>query len=105
MTDNEGEVVRRPGLMVETRGRAGRAAEFVRSGLLDNGYTELPILSANAIAVDTLPPRHKAPFDRILVAQATIEGILLLTSWPGIRGLFSCFEGGRETHAESSRRG
>lgn len=78
MTDNEGEVLSRPSLMVETRGRAGRAAKFVRRGLLDNGYTELPILSTHAIAVDTLPPLHKAPFDRIQVAQATIEGILLL---------------------------
>jgi len=53
---------------------------LLRRGLLDNGYTELPILSVHAIAVDSLPPIHKDPFDRILVAQATTEGILLLTA-------------------------
>lgn len=53
---------------------------LLRRGLLDNGYTELPILSGHAIAVDSLPPLHKDPFDRILVAQATTEGILLLTA-------------------------
>jgi PIN domain nuclease of toxin-antitoxin system len=31
------------------------------------------------VAVDTLPPIHKDPFDRLLVAQAQIEGITLLT--------------------------
>ena len=51
-----------------------------RRGLLDNGYQELAILSAHATYLDTLPALHKDPFDRMLVAQATAEGILLLTS-------------------------
>jgi PIN domain nuclease of toxin-antitoxin system len=51
-----------------------------RRGLLDNGYTDLPIKSEHAVAIDSLPPIHKDPFDRILVAQATIEGIELLTT-------------------------
>lgn len=51
-----------------------------RRGLLDNGYSELPILSDHVVAIDSLPPIHKDPFDRLLVAQATIEGISLLTS-------------------------
>lgn len=55
---------------------------LLRRGLLDNGYTEVPILSAHAVAVDGLPPIHKDPFDRILVVQATVEGILLLTADP-----------------------
>ena len=54
-------------------------ARVLRRGLLDNGYIELPITSAHAVAIDTLPPIHKDPFDRILVAQATTEGITLLT--------------------------
>ena len=49
---------------------------------MDNGYSELPILSEHAVAVDSLPPLHKDPFDRILVAQATVEGIILLTVDP-----------------------
>ncbi len=54
-------------------------ARVLRRGLLDNGYQELPITGAHALAIDGLPPIHKDPFDRILVAQATIEGITLLT--------------------------
>jgi len=55
---------------------------LLRRGLLDNGYAELPVTSAHAIAVEALPPIHKDPFDRMLVAQAFTEGILLLTSDP-----------------------
>ncbi len=52
----------------------------LRRGLLDNGYSELPIVSEHVVAVESLPPLHKDPFDRILVAQATVEGITLLTT-------------------------
>ena len=55
-------------------------ARLLRRGLLDNGYTELPITSEHAVNVDYLPSTHKDPFDRILVAQATVEGITLLTN-------------------------
>jgi PIN domain nuclease of toxin-antitoxin system len=53
---------------------------ILRRNLLDNGYIELPIKSAHAVFIQSLPPIHKDPFDRILVAQATEEGITLLTS-------------------------
>ena len=53
---------------------------LLRRGLLDNGYTELPILSDHVVAIESLPPIHKDPFDRLLVAQATVEGITLLTA-------------------------
>jgi len=53
---------------------------LLRRGLLDNGYVELPILSDHVVALDSLPPIHKDPFDRLLVAQATVEGITLLTA-------------------------
>jgi PIN domain nuclease of toxin-antitoxin system len=53
---------------------------LLRRGLLDNGYAELPILSDHVVALDSLPPIHKDPFDRLLVAQATVEGITLLTA-------------------------
>jgi PIN domain nuclease of toxin-antitoxin system len=52
---------------------------LLRRGLLDNGYNELPIISDHVVAVDSLPLIHKDPFDRILVAQATVEGVTLLT--------------------------
>ena len=53
---------------------------LLRRGLIDNGYDELPVTSAHAVVVDSLPPIHKDPFDRILVAQAIVEGIVLLTA-------------------------
>lgn len=51
----------------------------LRRGLLDNEYNELPIGSEHAVGVEYLPPLHKDPFDRLLVAQAMVEGITLLT--------------------------
>jgi PIN domain nuclease of toxin-antitoxin system len=53
---------------------------LLRRGLLDNGYGELAVTSAHAVALDMLPPLHKDPFDRMLAAQARVEGITLLTS-------------------------
>lgn len=53
---------------------------LLRRALLDNGYRELPITSEHVIQVDQLPPKHKDPFDRILIAQAIVEGIALLTT-------------------------
>jgi PIN domain nuclease of toxin-antitoxin system len=54
---------------------------LLRRGLLDNGYSELPIVSDHVVAIESLPI-HKDPFDRVLVAQATVEGITLLTNDP-----------------------
>ncbi|MET0240422.1 MAG: type II toxin-antitoxin system VapC family toxin [Sphingobium sp.] len=55
-------------------------ARLLRRGLLDNGYGELPIASEHAVAIDSLPDIHKDPFDRMLIAQAMVEGMLLLTA-------------------------
>jgi PIN domain nuclease of toxin-antitoxin system len=57
-------------------------ARLLRRGLLDNGYNELPIVSDHVVATESLPPIHKDPFDRVLVAQATVEGVTLLTIDP-----------------------
>jgi PIN domain nuclease of toxin-antitoxin system len=43
-----------------------------RRSLLDNDCCELPILREHAVAIDALPPIHIDPFDRMLVAQATV---------------------------------
>lgn len=63
-------------------GRADFDADprLLRRGLLDNGWHELAISSEHAIAVERLPALHRDPFDRVLLAQADIEGMLLLTS-------------------------
>jgi PIN domain nuclease of toxin-antitoxin system len=55
-------------------------ARLLRRGLLDNGYSELPIVSEHVVATESLPAIHKDPFDRVLVAQATVEGVTLLTT-------------------------
>ena len=47
--------------------------------LLSDGYLELPISSEHALRVESLPPIHKDPFDRLLVAQSIVEGVTLLT--------------------------
>ena len=52
---------------------------IVRRTLTDDGYLELPLTGAHAVAVAGLPPIHKDPFDRLLVAQAMVEGITLIT--------------------------
>lgn len=63
--------LQRPDFVVDPR--------VLRRALLDNGYRELPVTSEHAAAVVDLPPHHSDPFDRILVAQSRIEGVVLLT--------------------------
>ena len=52
----------------------------LRRGLLDNGYVELPMTSEHAVNASALPELHRDPFDRMLIAQATCEGITLVTA-------------------------
>lgn len=55
---------------------------LLRRGLLDNGYVELAIGGEHALAVDSLQPIHKDPFDRLLIVQAQVESVTLLTADP-----------------------
>jgi PIN domain nuclease of toxin-antitoxin system len=50
-------------------------AERVR----DMGFRELPVTHAHAIAAGRLPPHHRDPFDRMLVAQAATDGLTLVS--------------------------
>jgi PIN domain nuclease of toxin-antitoxin system len=52
----------------------------LRRGLLQNGYAELPVTSEHALAVETLPPLHRDPFDRMLLTQSDVEGVTLVTA-------------------------
>jgi len=61
----------RPDFIVEPR--------VLRRSLLENGYGELAVTGEHALGVESLPPLHRDPFDRLLLAQATAEGITLLT--------------------------
>ncbi|MCB1089018.1 MAG: type II toxin-antitoxin system VapC family toxin, partial [Verrucomicrobiae bacterium] len=53
---------------------------LLKRGLLENDYRELPIISEHCLAVGYLAPLHKDPFDRLLIAQASHEGIHFLTA-------------------------
>lgn len=70
------------------RGLARRDFMFdpreIRRLLVENGYEELTLQSHHVVAVDSLARIHKDPFDRILIAQAMVEGITLLTADPVI---------------------
>jgi PIN domain nuclease of toxin-antitoxin system len=52
----------------------------VLNGVEPAGFNHLPILGAHAAKVVELPPVHKDPFDRLLVAQARVEPMILLTN-------------------------
>jgi len=62
----------------------------LRRALLENGFAEMAITGVHASQVASLPPLHRDPFDRILIAQAAEEGATLLTvdktiaSYPGM---------------------
>jgi PIN domain nuclease of toxin-antitoxin system len=59
---------------------------LLRRGLLDNGYGELGLTSEHAVSIDRLPDLHRDPFDRILVAQALVEGLTLVTGDEKLNG-------------------
>jgi PIN domain nuclease of toxin-antitoxin system len=64
------------------RGHFHVDARLMRRRLVEDGYEELAVNGGHAVAVAGLPPIHKDPFDRLLVAQAMVEGITLLTADP-----------------------
>ena len=55
-------------------------SELVPALMERTGVRGLPIEHAHALAVWSLPPHHRDPFDRLLVAQATVERLTILTS-------------------------
>jgi PIN domain nuclease of toxin-antitoxin system len=84
--DTGNELLFSPASIWETAIKHGLGREDFRTDpfvlryrLLENGYIELPINSEHAIAIAGLPLLHKDPFDRILIAQAIIEGVPLIT--------------------------
>jgi PIN domain nuclease of toxin-antitoxin system len=55
-------------------------AEYVPSRMAQSGVIPLPIKHAHALQVARLPRHHRDPFDRLLVAQASLEEMVLLTA-------------------------
>ena len=54
--------------------------EVLYDGLIRAGYQELSVTGRHTLSLPTLPPLHKDPFDRIILAQAASECVPLLTS-------------------------
>ena len=52
---------------------------FVQHAIHDNGFELLPVQPRHAADLFNLPRHHKDPFDRMLVAQARVEGLTLVT--------------------------
>ncbi len=57
-------------------------ASYVPSRIRSSGVTPLAVEHAHALAVADLPPHHRDPFDRLLVAQAQMESLPLLSADP-----------------------
>ncbi len=55
---------------------------YVPERMHDSGVTGLPVVHRHALRVAALPPHHRDPFDRMLVAQAQVEDVALLTADP-----------------------
>ena len=53
---------------------------LLRQALLEAGWRELPVEAHHVLAVGQLPPLHRDPFDRLLLAQAQADGLLLITA-------------------------
>ncbi len=61
-------------------GKLRVAPDDLVAGIAASGFAELPVLSRHAAAVSALPPHHRDPFDRLLIAQAMQEPMRLLTA-------------------------
>lgn len=51
----------------------------IAQAVLKNGFSNLPVAPDHAEHAGGLPPHHRDPFDRMLVAQAVVEGMVLGT--------------------------
>ena len=58
--------------------------EYVPSRMQASGTGALPITHTHALQVGSLPSHHRDPFDRLLVAQAQVESLPILTADPQI---------------------
>jgi PIN domain nuclease of toxin-antitoxin system len=67
-------------------GKLVAKASDVLAGIEPAGFSILPITGEHAAKVAELPMLHKDPFDRMLVAQASVEPMVLLTNDETLRG-------------------
>ena len=70
---------------IAIKGRLGRLSipgdpgKFIGGQIAENCFRGLPIVAEHALRVWTLPDHHRDPFDRMLVAQAQVEGLALIS--------------------------
>lgn len=57
-------------------------ADYIRTRMATTDTTELSITHGHALRVAALPLHHRDPFDRLLIAQAQLEGLRIMTSDP-----------------------
>jgi PIN domain nuclease of toxin-antitoxin system len=60
-------------------GRVDLRDEEFSYGIRESGFAELNVTVEHSLVAGALPPHHRGPFDRMLVAQATVEGLRLVT--------------------------
>jgi PIN domain nuclease of toxin-antitoxin system len=58
--------------------------DFIQHAIFDNGFLILPIEPRHTALLISLPLHHKDPFDRLMVAQAMVEGIPLVSADPAL---------------------
>jgi PIN domain nuclease of toxin-antitoxin system len=58
----------------------GSPVEYLRTRIADTPALPLPITHAHALRLAQLPRHHRDPFDRMLIAQAEAEGLVIMTS-------------------------
>jgi PIN domain nuclease of toxin-antitoxin system len=63
-----------------TLGKLKADPNEILAGVEPAGFNHLPIVAGHAAKVVALPPINKYPFDRLLVAQARFEPMILLTN-------------------------
>ena len=57
----------------------GDPGQFIGGQLVENSFRGLPILAGHALRLCALPDHHRDPFDRMLVAQAQVEKLALIS--------------------------
>lgn len=70
-------------------GKLGLAGTIIRrydSLLAEQGFIHLPVNHEHALMAGNYPHKHRDPFDRLLAAQAEIEGLGLVSQDPAMRG-------------------
>jgi PIN domain nuclease of toxin-antitoxin system len=59
--------------------RLDPGTERIDQEITANGFVELPISAYHALVAGKLPPHHNDPFDRMLIAQAQVENLVVIT--------------------------